>query len=93
MAGKDDPQQPRGMQRPDKAPVAGHDEDGPQPFPRSGNYEGGLQVFQGEIDPHDYSTKSGTANLMIGDWRFSIPARPAGEWIGHDLSNSVSSDD
>ncbi len=62
--------QPCGMQRPDMAPVAGCDEDGPQPLPRSGDYEGGLPVFQGEIDSHDFSTKSGTANLMIGEGNF-----------------------
>ncbi len=57
-------------QRQDMAPVTGYDEDGPRPFPRSGNYKGGLSVFQGEINTHDHSTKSGIANFVIGEWGF-----------------------
>jgi metal-sulfur cluster biosynthetic enzyme len=62
------------MQRPDLAPQAGYDEDGPEPLggPRSNDYEGNLPVFQWEIDPHDASAKSGTANLAIGDWEFRV---------------------
>ncbi len=64
----------RTMQRPDMAPQAGYDEDGPEPLggPRSDAYEGELPVFQWEIDPHDSSAKSGTANLRIGDWEFRV---------------------
>ena len=74
------------MQRPDMAPEAGYDEDGPEPLggprsedgpeplggPRSDVYEGELAVFQWEIDPNDPSAKSGTANLTIGDWEFRV---------------------
>lgn len=64
----------REMQRPDMAPQAGYDEDGPQPLggPRSDVYEGELPVHQWEIDPHDPDAKSGTANLEIGDWDFRV---------------------
>ena len=64
----------RTMQRPDMAPQAGYDEDGPEPLggPRSEIYEGELPVFQWEIDPHDSSAKSGTANLTIGGWEFRV---------------------
>ncbi|MFQ5974514.1 MAG: iron-sulfur cluster assembly protein [Alphaproteobacteria bacterium] len=64
----------RRMQRPDMAPQAGYDEDGPAPLggPRSDAYAGELPVFQWEIDPHDSSAKSGTANLSIGDWEFRV---------------------
>ena len=64
----------RTMQRPDMAPQAGYDEDGPAPLggPRSNDYEGELPVFQWEIDPHDSSAKSGTANLAIGGWEFRV---------------------
>ncbi len=64
----------RPMQRPDMAPQAGYDEDGPEPLggPRSDAYEGELAVFQWEIDPHDPDAKSGTANLTIGDWEFRV---------------------
>ena len=64
----------RAMQRPDLAPQAGYDEDGPQPLggPRGDDYEGALPVFQWEIDPHDPGAKSGTANLTIGDWEFRV---------------------
>lgn len=62
------------MQRPDLAPQAGYDEDGPEPLggPRGDAYEGALPVYQWEIDPHDESAKSGTANLTIGDWEFRL---------------------
>jgi hypothetical protein len=62
------------MQRPDMAPQAGYDEDGPQPLggPRSDVYEGELPVHQWEIDPQDPAAKSGTANLTIGDWDFRV---------------------
>lgn len=62
------------MQRPDQAPQAGYDEDGPAPLggPRSDAYEGQLPVYQWEIDPHDASAKSGAANLTIGDWEFRM---------------------
>jgi metal-sulfur cluster biosynthetic enzyme len=88
-----------GMQRPDMAPEAGYDEDGPQPLggPRSDVYEGELAVFQWEIDPHDSSAKSGVANLRIGDWEFRVwwqvhPARLVyasiqamrSDWVEHD---------
>ncbi|MFQ5765232.1 MAG: iron-sulfur cluster assembly protein [Rhodospirillales bacterium] len=61
-------------QRPDIAPQAGYDEDGPEPLggPRSDIYEGELPVLQWEIDPHDPNAKSGTANLTIGDWDFRV---------------------
>ncbi len=64
----------REMQRPDMAPQAGYDEDGPQPLggPRSDVYEGELPVHQWEIDPHDPDAKSGTANLEIGNWDFRV---------------------
>ncbi len=64
----------RTMQRPDMAPQAGYAEDGPEPLggPRSNDYEGKLPVFQWEIDPHNSSAKSGTANLTIGDWEFRV---------------------
>ena len=64
----------RTMQRPDLAPQAGYDEDGPQPLggPRSDVYEGELPVFQWQIDPHDPAAKSATANLKIGDWEFRV---------------------
>ena len=64
----------REMQRPDIAIQAGYDEDGPQPLggPRSDVYEGELPVHQWEIDPHDAAAKSGTANLVIGDWDFRV---------------------
>ncbi len=62
------------MQRPDMAPQAGYDEDGPVPLggPRSEAYEGELPVCQWEIDPHDPDAKSATANLKIGDWEFRV---------------------
>ena len=62
------------MRRPDIAPEAGYDEDGPEPLggPRSDVYEGELPVFQWEIDPHDPNAKSGTADLNIGDWAFRV---------------------
>ncbi len=64
----------RPMQRPDMAPQAGYDEDGPVPLggPRSDAYDGELAVFQWEIDPHDPGAKSGTANLSIGEWEFRV---------------------
>ena len=64
----------RMMQRPDMAPEAGYDEDGPEPLggPRSDIYEGELPVLQWEIDPHDPDAKSGTANLTIGEWDFRV---------------------
>lgn len=89
----------RTMQRPDMAPQAGYDEDGPEPLggPRSDVYEGELPVFQWEIDPHDDNAKSGTANLEIGDWEFRVwwqvhPARLVyasiqamrDDWVEHD---------
>jgi metal-sulfur cluster biosynthetic enzyme len=89
----------RTMQRPDMAPQAGYDEDGPEPLggPRSDAYEGKLPVFQWEIDPHDANAKSGTANLQIGDWEFRVwwqvhPARLVyasiqamrDDWVEHD---------
>jgi metal-sulfur cluster biosynthetic enzyme len=88
-----------GMQRPDMAPQAGYNEDGPEPLggPRSDAYEGELAVFQWEIDPHDANAKSGTANLQIGDWEFRVwwqvhPARLVyasiqamrDDWVEHD---------
>jgi hypothetical protein len=87
------------MQRPDMAPQAGYDEDGPEPLggPRSDAYEGKLAVFQWEIDPHDANAKSGTANLEIGGWEFRVwwqvhPARLVyasiqamrDDWVEHD---------
>jgi metal-sulfur cluster biosynthetic enzyme len=62
------------MRRPDMAPEAGYDEDGPAPLggPRSDAYEGELAVLQWEIDPHDANAKSGTANLEVGDWEFRV---------------------
>ncbi len=89
----------RAMQRPDMAPQAGYDEDGPAPLggPRSDDYEGELPVLQWEIDPHDDNAKSGTANLEIGDWEFRVwwqvhPARLVyasiqamrDDWVEHD---------
>jgi metal-sulfur cluster biosynthetic enzyme len=64
----------REMQRPDFAPEAGYDEDGPEPLggPRSEAYEGQLPVLQWEIDPHDPDAQSATANLKIGDWDFRV---------------------
>jgi metal-sulfur cluster biosynthetic enzyme len=88
-----------GLRRPDMAPQAGYDEDGPAPLggPRSDAYEGELPVFQWEIDPHDENAKSGTANLEIGDWEFRVwwqvhPARLVyaaiqamrDDWVEHD---------
>ncbi len=87
------------MRRPDMAPEAGYDEDGPEPFggPRSDVYEGELAVFQWEIDPHDSNAKSGTANLDIGGWTFRVwwqlhPARLVyasiqamrDDWVEHE---------
>jgi metal-sulfur cluster biosynthetic enzyme len=87
------------LRRPDMAPRAGYDEDGPAPLggPRSEAYDGELAVFQWEIDPHDANAKSGTANLEIGDWEFRVwwqvhPARLVyasiqamrDDWVGHD---------
>jgi metal-sulfur cluster biosynthetic enzyme len=62
------------MQRPDMAPQAGYDEDGPAPLggPRGDTYDGELPVLQWEIDPHDAKAKSGTANLSINDWEFRL---------------------
>ena len=62
------------MQRPDMAPEAGYDEDGPEPLggPRSDAYEGEVPVYQWEIDPHDASAKSGNTNLTIGGWEFRV---------------------
>ncbi len=89
----------RVMQRPDMAPQAGYDEDGPAPLggPRSDAYDGELPVLQWEIDPHDDNAKSGTANLEIGDWEFRVwwQVHPAGlvyasiqamreDWVEHD---------
>ncbi|MCH8998019.1 MAG: iron-sulfur cluster assembly protein [Proteobacteria bacterium] len=89
----------RTMRRPDMAPQAGYDEDGPAPLggPRSDAYEGKLPVLQWEIDPHDANAKSGTANLEIGDWEFRVwwqvhPARLVyasiqamrDDWVEHD---------
>jgi metal-sulfur cluster biosynthetic enzyme len=64
----------RTMQRPDMAPQAGYDEDGPESLggPRSNDYEGKLPVLQWEIDPHNSRAKSGTANLTIDDWEFRV---------------------
>jgi metal-sulfur cluster biosynthetic enzyme len=64
----------RTLQRPDMAPQAGYDEDGPQPLggPRSEVYEGELPVLQWEIDPHGSSARSGTADLTIGEWEFRV---------------------
>ena len=87
------------LRRPDMAPQAGYDEDGPEPLggPRSDAYEGKLPVFQWEIDPHDANAKSGTANLEIGGWEFRVwwqvhPARLVyasiqamrDDWVEHD---------
>ncbi len=87
------------LRRPDMAPQAGYDEDGPEPLggPRSDAYEGKLPVFQWEIDPHDANAKSGTANLVIGGWEFRVwwqvhPARLVyasiqamrDDWVEHD---------
>ena len=87
------------LRRPDMAPQAGYDEDGPEPMggPRSDAYEGKLAVFQWEIDPHDANAKSGTANLEIGGWEFRVwwqvhPARLVyasiqamrDVWVEHD---------
>ena len=87
------------LRRPDMAPQAGYDEDGPEPLggPRSDAYEGKLAVFQWEIDPHDANAKSGTANLEIGGWEFRVwwqvhPARLVyasiqamrDDWVEHD---------
>ncbi len=89
----------RTMQRPDMAPQAGYDEDGPEPLggPRSDAYEGKLAVLQWEIDPHDANAKSGTVNLEIGGWEFRVwwqvhPARLVyasiqamrNDWVEHD---------
>lgn len=64
----------RTLQRPDMAPQAGYDEDGPESLggPRSNDYEGKLPVLQWEIDPHNSSAKSGAANLTIDDWEFRV---------------------
>ncbi len=87
------------LRRPDMAPRAGYDEDGPAPLggPRSDAYDGELAVFQWEIDPHDANAKSGTANLEIGGWEFRVwwqvhPARLVyasiqamrDDWVEHD---------
>jgi len=72
---------------------ASYDEDGPQPFPRSGNNEGGQPVFQGDYIFVCFQYKIGHRQSHDRRRGFSIPARPAGEWVGHDLSNSVLSDD
>ncbi len=87
------------MRRADMAPRAGYDEDGPQPLggPRGEAYEGELPVFQWQIDPHDSAAKSGTANLIIGDWEFRVwwqvhPARLVyasiqamrDDWVDHE---------
>ena len=40
--------------------------------PRSEEDEGDLPVLQWEIDPNDPDAKSGTANLVIGDWDFRV---------------------
>jgi metal-sulfur cluster biosynthetic enzyme len=89
----------RTMQRPDMAPRAGYDEDGPAPLggPRSDVYEGELPVFQWQIDPHDPAAKSGTADPKIGNWEFRVwwqvhPARliyasiqaMRDDWVEHD---------
>ncbi len=89
----------RPMQRPDMAPQAGYDEDGPEPLggPRGDAYDGELAVYQWEIDPHDPGAKSGTANLAIGEWEFRVwwqvhPARLVyaaiqamrEDWVEHD---------
>ena len=90
---------PEEMRRPDMAPRAGYDEDGPASLggPRSDAYEGELAVLQWEIDPHNAAAKSGTANLEIGDWEFRVwwqvhPARLVyasiqamrEDWVEHD---------
>jgi metal-sulfur cluster biosynthetic enzyme len=64
----------REMRRPDLAPQAGYDEDGPAPLggPRSDVYEGEVPVYQWEIDPQNASAKSGAANLTIGNWEFRV---------------------
>ncbi len=87
------------MRRPDMAPQAGYDEDGPAPLggPRSNTYEGELPVYQWEIDPHDADAKSGNANLNIGNWEFRVwwqvhPARLVygsiqamrDDWVEHE---------
>jgi hypothetical protein len=56
------------------ASQVGYDEEGPEPLggPRSDAYEGELPVFQWQIDPHDPAAKSGTANLIIGNWEFRV---------------------
>ncbi len=62
------------LRRPDMAPQAGYDEDGPASMggPRDDSYDGELPVLQWEIDPHDPEAKSGTANLSINDWEFRL---------------------
>jgi metal-sulfur cluster biosynthetic enzyme len=64
----------RTMQRPDMAPQAGYDENGPEHLggPRSDDYQGELPVFQWEIDPNDSGAVSGTANISIDDWEFRV---------------------
>lgn len=61
-------------QRPDMAPQAGYDEEGPQPMsgPRSNEYEGEVPVFQWEINPQDPDAVSDTANLTVDEWEFRV---------------------
>ena len=85
-------------QRPDMAPQAGYDEEGPQPMagPRNNEYEGEIPVLQWEIDPQNPAAVSDTANLTIDDWEFRLwwqvhPARLVyasiqamrGDWAEH----------
>lgn len=62
------------LRRPDLAPDAGYDEDGPEPMggPTADTYEGPLPVFQWEIDPQDETANSGTTNLRLDGWDFRI---------------------
>jgi metal-sulfur cluster biosynthetic enzyme len=70
------------MSRPDVAPGAGYDDQGPEPLEGPGgvsnedalnpNYEGELDVFQWEVDPTDESRPTGEAEITDEDWEYRV---------------------
>lgn len=62
--------------RADFAPEAGYDEWGPDALPGEiidpERYEGAMPVFQWEMDPADSTMVSGSADVVEGDWEYSV---------------------
>lgn len=79
--GEDNDHPAHSKQRPDLALDAGYGSEGPDPLggpSADAAYEGKLPVFQWEIDPHDPSAKSGSAELSLDGWDFRM------WWQEHD---------